>query len=386
MLPTGAAAGRRPRVGFLAYGLDRPLSGVSRAALELGLALELGGECEMIYLTTYRHGPFRQSQSSYHLPGCARLPALMALGGPLIALAARRLRLDLVHDPSGISPFTLGHWAGSFKRVVSLYDAIAFRYPDGYPWFNNFLHRRYVPATLQNVDGILTVSEHAREELVHFLSLPRARIAIALLAASGSFRPIHPESARRVAARYGLEGPYILSVAAQQARKNLAALVAAFSQLYADFPSHRLAIAGPTLWRYGGLREQIAALRLEKAVTVLGYANEEDLAGLYGGADLFVFPSLYEGFGLPVLEAMACGTPVVCSSTTSLPEVTGGAALMVDPTSVEALAEAMARVLTDQALRRELRERGLARAGELTWERTARSTVGAYQWLLSEAA
>ncbi|MGH2370728.1 MAG: glycosyltransferase, partial [Chloroflexota bacterium] len=162
------------RFGFLTYGLDRPLSGISRATLELGRTLARRGDCQPVFLTPYASGPFADGATlRARLPGARLLPALMSLGALELVVAARRWGLPLIHDPTGVSPFLFGRHAGQYKRVVTLHDAIAFRYPEGYTWLNNFLHRQYVPATLRNVDAVITVSEAARDDLIHFLKLPR---------------------------------------------------------------------------------------------------------------------------------------------------------------------------------------------------------------------
>jgi glycosyltransferase involved in cell wall biosynthesis len=363
------------RVGFVTYGLDRPLSGVGRVALELGRALAASPECQVTFLTPYRRGPFVDAPSRVYLPGCRLLPGLMLLGAPLIALAAGRLGLDAVHDPIGVSPFYLGRWAGRFRRVVTLHDAIAFQYPQGYPWLNNFLHRTYIPATLGNVDEVGTDSHDARAALVRHMRLPAERVTVVPIGVSRRFEPVPAEQARATAARYGLRD-YVLYVGAFQARKNVLRLVDAFDRARARIPTTQLALIGPSQWRYPEL-----ARRLEhsEGVRVLGYVPEEDLPALYAGASAFVLPSLYEGFGLPVLEAMACGAPVVCSNTTSLPEVAGDAALLVDPHDVDGMADAIARAVSDRALAADLTRRGLARAQEFTWERTAAEYVSLYR-------
>jgi glycosyltransferase involved in cell wall biosynthesis len=158
--------------------------------------------------------------------------------------------------------------------------------------------------------------------------------------------------------------------------------VAAFSRLRCEFPEFRLAIVGPTIWRHDQLREQIRELGMSSRVKLLGYVPDEALPALYSAASLFVFPSLYEGFGLPVLEAMACGTPVVCSNLSSLPEVAGEAALLVDPTNPDELAGAIRRALLDGDLRGDLRQRGLQRARSFTWQRTANKLMDVYSELL----
>jgi glycosyltransferase involved in cell wall biosynthesis len=171
-----------------------------------------------------------------------------------------------------------------------------------------------------------------------------------------------------------------------QPRKNLSRVVEAFALLRERRPElpHRLAIVGRIGWGVEPLQQRVRELQLESVVPFAGYVADEDLPALYSAADLFVYPSLYEGFGIPPLEAMACGTPVVTSNVSSLPEVVGDAALSVNPLDVEAMASAMEKVLTDAALRQTLSERGLERARAFTWERMARLTIEVYQEVSSE--
>ena len=167
-------------------------------------------------------------------------------------------------------------------------------------------------------------------------------------------------------------------------RKNLRRLLEACELLWRAGEHRPLVVVGARLRKHGGINETLTRPGLERRVVFTGYVPEADLPALYSAADLFVFPSLYEGFGLPPLEAMACGTPVVCSNSSSLPEVVGDAAVTVDPYDVEALAQAMHRVLSDANLRDELRAKGLARTAQFTWERTARETWRVYEKVLGE--
>ncbi|HEX2517846.1 MAG TPA: glycosyltransferase family 1 protein, partial [Chloroflexota bacterium] len=287
--------------------------------------------------------------------------------------------LPLIHDPTGASPFLLGRRVGAYKRIVTLHDAIAFRYPEGYSRLNNFLHRRYVPATLANVDAVITVSRAARDDLVRFLRLPPQRVFVVPQAVSSTFRPLPPAEVLPVAERYGARPPYLLYVGALEARKNVPTLLRAFARLRGDVPRLTLVIAGRPRFGAEDLPRALASLGLTGAVQVTGFVAEGDLPALYNGAAAFCFPSLYEGFGLPVLEAMACGVPVVCSHASSLPEVAGDAALLVDPRDDAALAGALARVLGDPQLAEGLRQRGLARAATFSWARTAEATRAVYQ-------
>jgi glycosyltransferase involved in cell wall biosynthesis len=372
------------RVGLVMPGVDAPLTGVTRVALEIGRALQRRGDCELVFLTPYRSGPFRAEPGTETawLPGGGRVPGMMVLGGPLVALAARRHHLDLVYDPVGVSPFTLGRWAGRFKRVVAVHDAIAFRFPGGYHWLNNVLHRRYVPATLRNVDDVVTVSRDARADLEHYLSFPAERMFVVPNGVGEQFRPIAREIAVQAAARYGLVRPFVLHVGVHQARKNLARLVDAFARVHEELPDYQLVLAGPAVSGDAELRAQIEGLGLVDEIVLLGRVDEADLPAIYSATSLLALPSLFEGFGLPIVEAMACGTPVVCSDRSALPETAGGAASLVDPTDVEAMAGAIGLALTDEGLRQSLRERGLARAAELTWDRAAESITAVFRSIL----
>ena len=301
------------RFGFLTYGLDRPHLGISRSVLELGRALEERPDCDPLFITPYRSGPFANREGTVKLPAARLLPALMSFGALALPVVARRHALPLIHDPTGVSPFVLGHWAGDYKRVVTLHDAIAFRYPEGYTRLNNFLHRCYVPATLAHVDAVITVSNASRDDLEHFLGLPPERIFVVPWAANPSFRPLPDGEAERVVKRYGVRQPYILYVGALEKRKNIPTLLRAFARLRSSFPDVTVVIAGRPRWKAEDIPRTLAALNLSSSVHFTGFVADEDLPAIFNGATVFCFPSLYEGFGLPILEAMACGTPVVCA-------------------------------------------------------------------------
>ena len=182
-------------------------------------------------------------------------------------------------------------------------------------------------------------------------------------------------------ARYGLPARYLLAVGTLEPRKNLTTLVRAFARLRDRSEIDRavgLVLAGARGWLDDPIFRTVQSLGLEDAVRFPGFIDDDDLPAVYQGAELVVFPSLYEGFGLPLLEAMACGAPVVASNTSALPEVAGGAAILVDPLDVDGMARAVAGVLGDEALRGRLREDGVARASEFSWETAARRTLDAY--------
>jgi glycosyltransferase involved in cell wall biosynthesis len=366
---------------LLLHALDRPLTGVTRVALELARALDRSDGCDLVLLSTSRETPELTGTRAVveWLPGTARVPGLMALGGPMISLAARRLGLDVVHDPVGVSPFTLGRWAGRFARVLTVHDAIAFQYPDGYSWSNNLLHRRYVPATLRNVDAVITVSQAALSDIERFVTLPAGATAVIPNGVDAAFVPVPQLRAEAVARRHGLRLPYVLHVGSAQARKNVPGLLAAFARLRERQPAYSLALVGTAVPVGRPIRDAIDALGLASAVTAVGAVPSADLPALYSAAAVFAFPSLHEGFGLPVLEAMACGTPVVTAAIPALAETVGDAALLVDPRDADALGAAIERAAADLELRAMLRDRGLERAAGFTWDRAAQQTIAVYR-------
>jgi len=228
---------------------------------------------------------------------------------------------------------------------------------------------------------VIAVSHHTREELVELVAVPVERVVVVHEAPDPVFRPATVDEAVAAAARRpGLEGPYVLAVGSLEPRKNLTGLLDALLLLDRS-PAEELtlAVVGPGGWHNQTSRERLAAAGRRLHIVELGYVSDRELLDLYRGATLFAYPSLSEGFGLPVLEAMACGTPVITSDRGSLPEVAGDAAELVDPEDAEALAAAIARVLGDEAWRRELVRRGLANAARFSWQRTARETVAVYE-------
>jgi glycosyltransferase involved in cell wall biosynthesis len=226
---------------------------------------------------------------------------------------------------------------------------------------------------------VIADSEHTRRDLIRLLEIPPGDIEVAHLGVERRFRPLEDQASLEAVRRNnGLPPEIILYVGTIEPRKGLDTLIAAYGTLASEI-SHKLVIAGKRGWYTEPLFKQVEALGLGKRVHFTDYVADEDLPWLYNLADLFAFPSRYEGFGLPPLEAMACGVPVVCSNAASLPEVAGQAAVLVQPDDVEGLATAMLRVLRDSALQAEMRARGLERARLFTWDEAARRTAAVYE-------
>lgn len=373
------------KVGLITYGLDRPLNGLSRYATELLQALSrLTGEVELILLNAGRVPASSQVDGirSIMLPSCRLLPGLLTLGNAMTAIRARQLNLDVVHDPTGVTPFLFG--AGGTRIVVTVHDVFAWSSPGMSTMLDAVIYRYWLPCILRRADIVITDSQASRRDIVQFLGVANSRIRVIPLGLSKNYKPVAPTDVMSARARFGLPQNYILFVGSIEKRKNVHGLLQAFAQVKKRNCGHALVIVGARRLSDSAILEALSSLRIEKDVILTGYVPEEDLPALYAGADLFVFPSFYEGFGLPPLEAMACGTPVVTSNVSSLPEVVGDAALTVDPKDIESLAESMYRILADPGLALDLKEKGLRRAARFTWERVARETLNVYSSVLGK--
>ena len=292
-----------------------------------------------------------------------------------LPILATRGRWDLLHSPVNVAPLL-----SPTRSVVTVHDlaflTAAETMPSG--------RRRYLAAltarSVRRADRVIAVSESTRRDLARWFDLAPDRVSVTPLAADPRFRPSDAVTLSAFRAQNRIDRPYILSVGTREPRKNGALLVRAFADLSRAIP-HDLVMVGPAGWLGGELDQALAALpaAVRERVRLTGFVEDADLPLWYGAAEVFAYPTRYEGFGLPVLEAMACGTPVVTSDVSSLPEVAGDAGLLIDPNDREQLATALRRIVTDPALAADLRRRGTQRAARYSWAETARLTVEAYR-------
>ena len=371
------------KLGIIVYGLDRPITGIGYYTLELVKALaELDPRPDMTLLCAGHPGPLSGVVPKHEvaLSNARLLPFLMTWGQFAIYQQAKKLKLDVLHDPTGAAPLALA----ATKKIVTIHDVIPYVYPNTSTRLDWLIYRYWLPLAVRRLDAVITDSQQSKADIAQYLPLPMEKITVIPCAANRHYRPLDIVDVQPVLTRHGIAGPYILYVGSIAARKNLPRLLEAYAQVRQWSTHWRLVIVGARQWKSSPVYETVQRLNLGEHVYFTGYVEEADLPALYNGADLFVFPSLYEGFGLPVLEALACGTPVVTSKSSSLPEVAGDAALLVDPYNVEDIAHAMRRILADQALAQDLRARGLKRAAQFSWERTARETLAVYEQVLGE--
>ncbi len=301
--------------------------------------------------------------------------------------AAHKAGVDIFHVPYFAPPLL-----PRTPTVVTIHDVIPMRLPAYQPDTKVKAYMRLVASAAHKATMVITVSQHAKQDMVDALKLPAERIRVIYEAAGDEYRPVTDAATlARVRAKYGLGERYIFYLGGLDQRKNVPQLVRAFAHLHGQLgdDSLQLLIAGNPDKQKGPLfpdpRPVAADLGMAGQI-VYRFIDEEDKPAMYSGASLFVFPSLYEGFGLTPLEAMSCGAPVVCSNRTSLPEVVGDAALLVDPDDTRALTEAMRRVLENPELQRDLRARSLARAERFSWNKTANETITVYEETFTRGA
>ncbi len=291
--------------------------------------------------------------------------------------AVRRNPPDVLFVPSHVIPWP--HVSG-VPAVVTVHDLGYLHYPDRHPPLERLYLGWSTRHSARVARRVIAVSRATAHDLVALNGVPQDRIRVVYSGIDESLCPVTDAAAiEALRARLGIPGPYVLHVGRLQLRKNLVRLVEAFDQIKNTAEGLSLVLAGRPGWGHQQLLRRIVQLDLSDRVILPGYISDEDLPALYSGAQLYAFPSLYEGFGFPALEAMACGVPVVCANTSSLPELVGNAALTVAPTDTVALAEAIRRLLTDNALRQQLITRGLERVRSFTWEAAARATLEVLQ-------
>jgi glycosyltransferase involved in cell wall biosynthesis len=290
-----------------------------------------------------------------------------------------RRHSDLLHALAYVLPLA---WTG--PSVVTVYDLSFWRTPERFPAAQRLYLATLTRLSVRRAARVIAISQSTKRDLVELMGVPADRVRVVPLAIEEEFRPVTEAAALAdLRRRRGLPEHMILYVGTLEPRKNLVTLLEAYARCRGETspesPWPPLVLAGGKGWGYEAIFAAVERLGLSEAVLLPGFVPHGELPLWYSAADIFVYPSLYEGFGLPVLEAMACGTPVITSNVSSLPEVAGEAGLLVDPTDAEALAEALRQVWRDADLRQEMRTRGLAQAARFSLAALARQTMTVYQ-------
>ncbi|MBK5970624.1 MULTISPECIES: glycosyltransferase family 4 protein [Thiorhodovibrio] len=378
-----------------------PLTGIGRYALQLAQGLPLLPDVEAIrYISTGRWVFDLQSMANecassaeIRLGTTARLRRYLAarttavkvytlVMPPLMKWRMRHLGDYLYHSPNYFVPPFSG------RSIATVHDLSNYRYPELHPAARRLYFDSEFPKTLQRVTHLITDSEAVRKEVAEFFSWPLERVTAIPLGVEKRFRPMDATETHSVLTPLGLKHDgYGLCVSTLEPRKRIDQLIYAYERLpprcRTNYP---LVIVGSRGWLSAALHDRISAARRQGWLHYLGYVAEQDLPCIFAGARGFFYPSLYEGFGLPVLEAMSAGVPVLTSDISSLPEVAGSAGLLVNPENLDALAEGVFRVLDDEQWRAFAKPQGLRRASNYTWERCIRQTADLYRRILTESA
>ncbi|WP_315116667.1 glycosyltransferase family 1 protein [uncultured Clostridium sp.] len=290
--------------------------------------------------------------------------------------------MDLYHVPQNGIGLPLDK---KCSFVMTLHDVIPYKMPETSSERYLKLFNETLPEIVSMCDGIITVSNHSKLDILEAFNFPKEKIYVTHLASENIYHPMEKKLSKELIKKhYSIDDEYILYVGGFSPRKNIVGLIDAFSKLLNIYKRDlKLIIAGKQGQSYSIYKKRCEDLGIENKVIFPGFIPLEHMPSLYNGCELFVYPSFYEGFGLPPVEAMACGTPVIASNSTSIPEVTGDAALLVHPKNVDQLCSSMYDVLTNNELKEDLSLKGLIRASELNWGNTAKNTLIAYNKILN---
>ncbi len=373
------------RLGVFTYGMDKQLTGIGRYTVEvLNHLRQIAPATEIILINPYRDSslPIYKEFEQYFVPQLMRLPAVLTAGARTLEQAARALRLDILHDPCGIAPFPItGFSKGDWKRVVTVHDAVPLLYPKLQPALTRVTFQTRVRWSRFSSDAIVTVSESAKSDLIRTLKVPESKVHVTELA---TIQPSLDQIQRwrqQDLSGFGIRRPYFLFVGSINPRKNVGRALQAFASLIDEGIDAEFVLAGPPQRL---LETTVLPEQTKNRIVSTGYLNDEQLHVLYANAVAVVYPSLYEGFGLPVLEGMAHATPVISSNVSSIPEVAGDAALLIDPNDTNAILNGMRAVLSDDSLASRLRQKGYKQATRFDWATTARKTLQVYNALLGK--
>jgi glycosyltransferase involved in cell wall biosynthesis len=367
------------KIGFIIDRLNRPLTGVGNYVYHLTKEL-LKIDKDKIYLINYNifGDPHVDNKIMIIKNYFKSFPKPYYFWNWYLnyKLNITNIGLDVIHSPESSTIYMKLRFQ---KKIITVHDIRQYLYPDISNSMNKYGYKIFFPKALKSTDKIITVSHHTKNDIIKHFKIPENKIKVIHLAANENYKPLNEKEIINIKQKYNLNYPFILYVGALEQHKNIPTLLKALYKLKKQGIKHKLVITGKKGWKYKSIFETMEKLNLQKDVIFTGYVPDEDLPALYNAADLFVYPSLYEGFGLPPLEAMQCGTPVITSNTSSLPEVVGDAGIMVNPYDVDELANNIYEVLTNDGLREELSKKGLERAKLFSWKKCAEEHLKVYE-------
>ncbi|WP_459201917.1 glycosyltransferase family 4 protein [Methanococcus sp. CF] len=361
------------KIGIIAESLNRPKTGVEHYLSNLLSNFDVKSN---IYCIGYEKLPLEKF-NEYIISNPFKI-IFATLWYPYVTYSLKyKTDFDIIHNPRHFPTlFKLKH----SKYVITVHDIFGIKLNSkNYETYKKVAYRLLLPKTLESADKIIAVSENTKNDLINHFKIPPNKIKVIYNAADKTFAKLNEIEISDIKKKYAINYSFILYVGGLAAHKNIIRLIEAYNILKKLGVTHKLVLAGVKRYKYKEIFETIEKLNLQNDVIFTGYVPDEDLPGLYNAADLFVYPSLYEGFGIPPLEAMQCGTPVITSNTSSLPEVVGDAGIMVNPYDVDELANKMYEVLTNEYLRKEMSKKGLERAKLFSWKKCAEEHIKVYE-------
>jgi glycosyltransferase involved in cell wall biosynthesis len=370
------------RIGIDAHALGSRSSGNETYIEQLIQHLAMVATNGMRYLVYYTHPDgAKRVPSSEKLQWKQISPATPFWRIPIgFPLAFRREKLDIFHAQHFIPPFC------QCKTVTYIPDIAYEHFPESFSRFETLWLKGLVRRSAKRADHIVTLSEYSKEDIAKTYNIDPGKITVTYLGAGDQYFPRDKEKCReQIAAKYGVTAPFLLYVGRLQERKNLPRLLSAFARLRKEGVDEKLVLVGKKDWMFGNIHAQVESLGLADSVIFPGYVPSSDLPAFFNAAEAFVFPSIFEGFGLPVIEAMACGLPVLTSFGSSLEEIAADAAVLVDPLSEDSIAKGLGKLLGDAQFRARLGQAGLARSASFSFKKTAEQTIEVYKRVAGSA-
>lgn len=367
------------RIGLVTNMMDGQNAGIRRYTENLVKNLLLIDKKNKYYLihSKKKSYNFSGNYQEIRLPFFDSIPKKLITGAFLFEKICRDYKLDILHDLGQISPF---FFKSKTKKILTIFDLSIYKYPKTFTWLTR-TYSKFLPFVANKIDKIMTISKASKKDIVKYLKVNPRKVKVSYLGVEKHFRVIcNPAELNRVKNKYQLPDKYILFVGTIEPRKNLVKLIKAFSLVFARLNLMKLSlvIVGKTGWLNQEIFQMPKNLGIENKVKFIGQAKDEDLPAIYNLAQVLVYPSLYEGFGLPVLEAMSCGCPVITSNISSLPEVVGKAGVLINPIDEKGLSKAIEKVLTKPIFSQNLIKKGLKQAKKFSWENGAKKTLKIY--------
>lgn len=376
------------KIGIAAWDMDEKKTGVGNYVLHLMENMIKVGKPEDLYVIHYKETDnhiFRKVHDIVPPRRLLKVPKLIrnVCIVPGMLYKVDQQNLDILHichhHPIINTPFFLNKKS---KKILTVHDLTPLFFPETHTKKFVLVWNTTLKLIRKKIDQVIADSVSTKNDCIKYLHIPEEKIKVIYLGVDKIYHPIDNKSEIRgeLERKYNIDSPFILYVGTLEPRKNIPALFKAFSKLRKRM-DYKLVIVGMKGWKYKRIFKTIKELQLEKHIIFTGYVSEEDIVKFYNIAEVFVYPSIYEGFGLPPLEAMACGCPVITSNTSSLPEVVGDAGILVDPNDIEGLSDKIYEVLSNEDLRNELSEKGPERAKMFSWQKTAKQTWEIYESL-----